>query len=180
MPNVHLLAETSYSPGLGALADGDAVGRACHDSGVLSDVEVVPSGSQTGAVPRSTLRRLARYPAQVVLDCPAGATTGVTQPVRAADAALVVSTPDRESQTDAVKSARMVRSLDTPLLGAVVTRAADQTAVAGGPLGDECEVLGTVPEIEGPILGNRVGRAAYARLAAACPSGIFNPVGPLK
>lgn len=165
MPNVHMLAETPYSPGVGALADGESVSRVCHGSDAVPGVDVVPAGSRTGAIPTAVLRRLSRYPARVYLDCPAGATTGVTGPADAADAALVVSTPDRESQTDAVKTARMVRSLDTPLLGAVVTRTPDVEAVSGGPLAEECPILGAIPAIDGPVLTSRVGRMAYERLA---------------
>jgi septum site-determining protein MinD len=105
----------------------------------------------------------------VVLDCPAGATRTVADPLAAADGALVVSTAERASLADATKTVRMAHALDTPVVGAVVTRVR-RPEPPGCPELDElrqqCPVLGTVPDVEeADVLASRAVRGAYGRVA---------------
>lgn len=169
MPNLHTRADTDRRPGVGAVADGVAPERVLHRSQAYPGVDVVPAGSATGTPAESTLRRLARATGPVVLDCPAGATEAVTAPLAAADGALVVSTAERASLRDATKTARMARTLDTPLHGAVVTRVRRSDPPECPELAElrqQCAVLGTVPEVERPdVLASRAGRAAYGSVA---------------
>jgi septum site-determining protein MinD len=165
MPNLHVVADTPATPGLRALANGDSIARVTHESRAVPRLGILPAGSQTGTIPREALRRVRRYRARVVLDCPAGAGTGVTEPAAAADRAIVVSTPDTQSQLDGVKTAEMLASLDTRLLGAVITRVDEPRAIPDGPLTEDYPVLGSIPEVDGAILGDGVGRLTYERLA---------------
>jgi len=170
MPNLHARADTDRTPGLDAVANGKPVHSVAHRSDRVPGVDVVPVGRATGSVASETLGRLRRTRGRVVLDCPAGATEGVVEPLRAADAALVVATPDRSSRVDAAKTARMVRALDTHLAGGVLTRTTDGPAPCPtrGPLRNECDVLVTVPEVDGRtgrVLDDPVGRSSYERLA---------------
>jgi len=169
MPNLHTRADTNRRPGVGAVADGAAPERVLHRSKAYPGVDIVPAGTATGVPEESTLRRLRHTAGPVVLDCPAGATEAVTAPLAAADSALVVSTAEPASLGDAAKTARMARALGTPPHGAVVTRARrfdPPDCPELDELSDECPVVGTVPEIEGPdVLGSRAGRAAYGGVA---------------
>jgi len=170
MPNLHAVAATDRTPGVGAVADGKSPHRVAHHSEAFPGVDVLPAGKASGALSPATLSTVRRTRGQVILDCAAGATEAVAAPVRAADAALVVSTGDRASRVDAAKTARMVSSLDTRLAGAVVTRTdrGRATVPDRGPLGSECEVLCSVPDVDrrgGRVLDDPVARSAYARLA---------------
>jgi len=167
MPNLHTVAETDRRPGVAAVARGASVAACLHRSRAFPGVDVVPAGDASRSIDRAALERLGRLPDTVLLDCPAGATERVGTPLRAADGALVVSTADRQSLTDGAKTARMAKAVGTPVVGGAVTRADDESPAAtadGGPLGEECRVLGTVPEMAAP-LASRVGRASYERLA---------------
>jgi septum site-determining protein MinD len=169
MPNLHTRADTDRRPGVGAVADGAAPERVCHRSRAYPGVDILPAGSATGRPAESTLRRLRRVDGPVVLDCPAGATNAVTTPLAAGDSALVVSTAERASLSDAAKTARMAHALDTPVVGAVVTRTR-RPDLPDCPALDElrahCPVVGTVPEVDGhDVLASRAGRAAYGSLA---------------
>ena len=170
MPNLHTMAETDRRPGLGAVANGVAPDRLRHRSHAYPAVDVLPAGTATGSPDERVLRRVGSVPGPVLLDCPGGATESVATPVRAADAALVVSTAERASLQDAVKTARMARELGTDPCGAVITRT--RGSVPDVPeatdLRAECPVLGTVPETE-DVLASRTGRTAYGNLADRFP-----------
>ncbi|MFC7142617.1 MinD/ParA family protein [Halosimplex aquaticum] len=169
MPNLHTMAEVARHPGVDAVDRGDSVARATHRSDVVPGVDVLPAGSASGPIGETALRRLTRAPQQVILDCPAGATDATAAPLRRADAALVVSTPDRASLSDAVKTARMADALDTAVLGSAITRSPSQSPLA--PDTDAARalepVLTTVPPTDGAVLRSRIGRTSYDRLATA-------------
>lgn len=170
MPNLHARADTDLVPGLGAVADGEPPREVARHSDRFPGVDVVPAGRATGPAPPEALGRVRQIEGRVVVDCPAGATEAVAHPVRAADAALVVATPDRPSRVDAAKTARMVETLDTRLAGAVLTRASHGPAScpARGPLRRECPVVATVPELDdsaGCVLDDPAARSSYDRLA---------------
>ncbi|WP_415382010.1 MinD/ParA family ATP-binding protein [Halosimplex sp. TS25] len=169
MPNLHTMAEVARHPGVDAVDDGESIAIATHRSDVAPGVDVLPAGSATGPIGETALRRLARAPQRVILDCPAGATDAAAAPLRGADAALVVSTADRASLSDAVKTARMVEALDARALGSVITRSPSQSPLP--PDSDTARVLepvlATVPSVDGAVLRSRVGRASYDRLATA-------------
>ena len=169
MPNLHTMAETDRRPGLGAVANGVAPDRLRHRSRAYPAVDVLPAGTATGSPDERVLRRVGSLPGPVLVDCPAGATEGVTTPLRAADAALVVSTAERASLRDAVKTARMAREVGTVPCGAVLTRTRGIPDLPElDDLRAECPVLGTVPETE-DVLASRTGRTAYGNLADRFP-----------
>jgi len=171
MPNLHTMADTDRSPGVDAVADGDSIAAATHRSTVVPGVDVLPAGSASGPLDRTALRRLARARQRVLLDCPAGATDAAAAPLRHADAALVVSTDEQASLDDATKTARMAEALDARVVGSVLTRTDDPASAGGASKGTAPRaaepVLATVPEITGDVLGDRVGRTSYDRLATA-------------
>jgi len=168
MPNLHTMAETDRSPGVGAVADGDSIAVATHRSPVVPGVDVLPAGGASGPIRGTALRRLARARQRVILDCPAGATDWAAAPLRHADGVVVVSTGERASLADAAKTARMAETLDARVLGSVLTCVDDPPSAMTGAVAPELEpVLATVPEISGDVLSDRVGRTSYDRLAAA-------------
>jgi len=173
MPNLHTRAETDRTPGLGALAGDGPVERCLHRSRAYPGVDIVPAGRASQSVDAVALGRLARLSGPVLLDCPAGATDAVGAPLRAADGALVVSTADRQSLTDAAKTARMAVAAGTDVVGAVVTRVDGGVSLddgGGEALSETCLVVETVPEVPGEPLHSRVGRASYDRLARTLQS----------
>jgi len=168
MPNLHTMAETDRRPGVETVDDGGSIAVATHRSTVVPGVDVLPAGDASGPVGRTALRRLDRCRQPVVLDCPAGATDTAAAPLRHADDAVVVSTPDRASRSDARKTARMARALDASVVGSVLTRAQSQSPPLS--VGEESilePVLAAVPPVAGSVLGSRVGQASYDRLATA-------------
>lgn len=116
-----------------------------HDA-VRTDwaVAVLPSGrslsgARAVAIERldETLADLAHRYEYVVVDAPAGFGADVAVPIAAADAALLVTTPEPAPLADAVRTRSLARELDTGL-GAVVLNRADRprptvTDVLGGP-----------------------------------------------
>ncbi|WP_436928800.1 MinD/ParA family ATP-binding protein [Halosimplex halobium] len=170
MPNLHTMAGTDRSPGVDAVAEGDSIAAVTHRSTVVPGVDVLPAGDASGSLDRTALRRLGRARGRVILDCPAGGSDGAAAPLRHADSALVVSTGAPASLGDAAKTARMAETLGARVAGSVLTRTDDPpSAVSGsGGSGRAPEpVLATVPEIDGDVLDDRVGRASYDRLATA-------------
>lgn len=121
-------------------------GRADPAEAVRTDwaVAVLPSGrSLSGAraiaIERldATLADLAHSYEFVVVDAPAGFAADVAVPIAAADAGLLVTTPEPAPLADAVRTRSLARELETGL-GAVVLNRADRplpsvTDVLGGP-----------------------------------------------
>lgn len=113
------------------------------------------------------LRRVAAASAsgaEVLVDCPAGAGPDAAAPLRAAAAALLVSEPCAPALRDAAKAAAMARALDTPVVGAVLTRARFAPPAVSSLLG--CPVLACVPRTTGPPLDDPDVRASYRTAAA--------------
>jgi septum site-determining protein MinD len=77
----------------------------------------------------------------VFLDAGAGLSTDTLAPLRAADEAVLVSTAARDALADAARTREAAARVDRPVAGAVLTRADD--ADVADRLG--CPVLGAVP-----------------------------------
>jgi len=187
MPDLHAMAGVARRPCLDAVAAGwpaGLVAGAASAPGVPAGVAVLPA-AETGIETRpadaagaTDLARLAGEAPAVLLDAPAGAGPDAAAPLRVADAALVVTTPEPACLRDAAKTAAMARELDTPVAGAVVSRAGEpgsDPVDARAPPGVEdllgCEVLGVVPATDGrpdaDPLGDEGVRAAHDRLVSA-------------
>jgi len=199
MPDLHAMAGVARTPGLDAVAagwaprfvaetadipscDAPTSGDARTSRAPTSGVEVLPAGSGPADVEQSTrsdaaaLGRIGASADAVLLDCPAGAGPDAVAPLRAADAAVVVTTAEPACLRDASKTAAMARELDTAVAGAVVTRAGDPPEGISRLLG--CPVLGTVPDAgiesesdavasgDEPLEDDRV-RAAHDELVSA-------------
>ncbi|QZX98904.1 MinD/ParA family ATP-binding protein [Halobaculum rubrum] len=112
---------------------------------------------------------------RVLVDCPAGASPDAVAPLRVADGALLVTEPCAAALRDAAKTAAVARRLGTPVVGAVVTRAAAVPAGVGDLLG--CPIVARVPRASaphereekgntggsGPVLGDERVVDAYTR-----------------
>lgn len=117
-PNLHLVADVDDT-GVEALAGGATIEDASTDSRRFDGIRVV--GSHSGAPVARALRRLVTD-RPVVLDSPAGGSRDAVLPLRLADHAVVVTTPDPESVQDAEKTARMARRVDTEVVAWIVNR----------------------------------------------------------
>ena len=111
----------------------------------------------------AALSRLETADEQILLDSPAGATEAASLPLRAADRTLLVSTLCAPALRDTAKTAAMARALDAPPIGTVLTRTRLEPNAIEELLG--CPVVASIPAVEPPVLGTRVVRTAYERLA---------------
>lgn len=153
MPDLAAVADTPVTPGVDALARGTSLSEATHDAGRggLGVVPATPGADLAGA--------LARIDGGV-LDCPGGARRSVAVPLRAADRALLVTTPTDASIRAARKTATMARELGATVVGVVVTRAEDAEVARAF----EAPLLGRIPAVAEPLTAP-ASRAAYRRLA---------------
>lgn len=174
MPDLHALAGVDQTPSLAALDRGRTASDAAQWTGsppigVLpaptDDSNCSPSAVLDGL--RETERRAAadpaRTPAQILLDCPAGAGPDAAAPLRTADRVLLVSTVSPESLQDAAKTAAMARTLNTPVVGTVLTSTAAVPDGVARLL--DAPVIATVPAVDEPLT-DAVARDAYEQLAA--------------
>jgi septum site-determining protein MinD len=109
----------------------------------------------------------------VILDTGSGLCQETVVPMRAADSAILVTTPDAVAMADTRKMADLAETVDTGLLGAVVLQAQPETRVP--EIADELDVtvLAAVPEDreaanDEPVVLNypdRVATQAYRTLA---------------
>ncbi|WP_435178149.1 MinD/ParA family ATP-binding protein [Halorussus sp. AFM4] len=151
MPDLHAMAGVAREPGLDAVAAGWPAGLVAGAAGPPTPgVDVVPAASGPPDARRedsdlgSPLAGIRGCADAVLLDCPAGAGPDAVAPLRAADAAVVVTTPEPACLRDAAKTAAMARELDTPVAGAVLSRTGDPPGGVGRLL--DCPVLGVVPD----------------------------------
>ncbi|SHH26754.1 MinD/ParA family ATP-binding protein [Halobaculum gomorrense] len=172
-------------PDLGALAGGERrVAYPDRSEGRSPLAATVPDGEARGVrvLPaptdsrehdlRGTLRAIAADAprgASVLVDCPAGAAPDAVAPLRVADGALLVTEPCVAALRDAAKTAAVARRLGTPVVGAVVTRAAAVPPGLTDLLG--CPVVARIARetredavTGGPLASERVA-AAYERAA---------------
>jgi septum site-determining protein MinD len=159
MPDLHVLAGTPLEPGLDAL-DERPPSAVAHASDRVPGVRVVPAG--TARTAGKTLDAVRRLDGTVLVDCPAGASPAVADPLRLADATLLVSTATPESLEDAAKTAAMARTLGADPVGTVLTKT-DRPLTVSTLLG--CPLLETVPEVSGDVLTSDSIRRAYRSLA---------------
>ena len=160
LPDLHLVAGTGREPGIEALAEGEPLSAVTHSAVELPGVDVLPAGQAGDETLREALSALSNCRRPVVVDTPAGASPAVATTLRSADAALVVTTPTRESLEDAAKSVAMARALGTTVVGSVVTTSPgqiDPVELLG------CETLSHVPDVTDPLTDDTVA-ACYERV----------------
>lgn len=157
MPNLHIRAGVDDS-GLAALAAGESLDAAATESDRYPGVSVV------GATPGADLQRAlhnVRTDRPVLLDGAAGASERAVTPLRHADRAVVVSRATPASVTDSVKSVRMSRAVRTPVLGVVLSHAAEVPPRTGETLG--ADPILSVPPVAEPTTAE-AARVVYDRL----------------
>jgi len=107
MPDLHVVAGARLDSGLAALVGGDAVSGATQSTLELPGVRLVANGPEPTDDLTAALDRLRTLADPVLVDTAAGASPAVADPLRAADATIVVSTPTQQSLEDAAKTAAM-------------------------------------------------------------------------
>lgn len=160
MPNLHIRAGVEDS-GLETLAAGEAIEAAATESDRYPGVSIV------GATPGTDLEAALRTVVTdrpVILDGAAGASERAVKPLRHAERAVVVSRETPASVTDAVKSVRMSRALDTPVTGVLLTRTATVPNGVRDTIG--ASPVHAVPTVEEPVT-NDLARHAYDKIADA-------------
>lgn len=165
-PNLHLVAGVDAGEGVRALAAGRDPWAVARPAPGTPGVWVAPA--RPGAPVADALDTLAvDENASVLVDCPAGAGPDAVAPLRAADRALLVTTPTRHAVADTVKTAAMARALDTHVAGVLVTKTdtvPDRLARAF-----DAPVLAAVPE------ATRLMKISAARTVYDGISGFLGP-----
>ena len=195
MPDLHALAGVNREPGLDATLDATA--SLVHSPGGPQTAETEgPESSATALAqccpkhdcriipapvddtPRADrlLNRLSESGdgPTIIVDTPAGASIDVAAPLQAADGVLLVSTACAPALRDAAKTASMARSVGTPVVGAVLTRATGRPPGVSDLL--DCQVLACVPEVSGRPLADRTVQDRYGAVAAGLGDGRPEPV----
>lgn len=162
MPDLHHLAGLGRDQTLAAVADGRDPGVVARAWPGADGVAVVPAPTGDDAVVPG-LDRLRGTADAVLVDCPGGAGPDAAAPLRAADAALLVTTAEPRALRDATKTAATARALGTAVAGAVLTRA--RRAPDGLVALLDCPALGAVPDVDPPVLPDPDARGAYRRIA---------------
>jgi septum site-determining protein MinD len=151
MTNLGTMLDIQHDPtihdvlaGRASLADAVVEGPA--------GVDVLPGSRELEAFPEADPEALGdvleglRYDYDcVVVDTSVGLDTETVVPIRAADAAILVSTPDQVAIRDGRKMARLAERVDTKLLGAVVTKGDEGTTVPEVADRLDVTVLAAVP-----------------------------------
>lgn len=156
MPDVGRRMGCEEVPGVAGVAGGTPIHLAAGRPAELDGAAVLPTEpdaaleSALGALPTDR---------PVVLDAPGGASATAATPVRVADRALLVTTTSKQAIQDAVKTAAIVRNLDTQLVGVLVTTAETAPRGLGDALGTA--VVGVVPPGGPTPLSSAPVRAAY-------------------
>ena len=149
LPNLHLVADVEDG-GIEAVAEGTDVETASTPSHRFDGIRVL--GSRPGAPIARALRSLVTD-RPVVVDSPAGASPDAVLPLRMADQALVVTTPDPEAVADAKKTAAIARSIGTEVIGWIVNRSSTVPDAVAHAAGSTPAV--PVPATENPPLDAR-------------------------
>jgi septum site-determining protein MinD len=89
---------------------------------------------------------LARTYDVVIIDTAAGLSTETTVPLELADGVVLVTTPDHVSLTDTGKTGTLSEMVDSPILGALLVRATDDTPIADIDAEFDFPLLGGIPE----------------------------------
>ena len=114
------------------------------------------------------LSRLDRAYRWVVVDSPAGLQADVGLPLSVADAAVLVTVPERAALTDALRVRALARELDTGLCRVVLNRVRDEPRTAA--LADQFGApVVTVPESDRVATAQRHGRPV-GHAAPGCPA----------
>lgn len=105
----------------------------------IGSVEVLPCGRSLAGARAADLGALAeavdlidRQYGRVIIDCPAGLAADVGYQLYSADAAVIVTTPDRAALSNALKTADLAGKVESPVVGTVLnkTTAADDEVIA--------------------------------------------------
>ncbi|PSP93064.1 cobyrinic acid ac-diamide synthase [Halobacteriales archaeon QS_4_62_28] len=163
MPDLHVLAGVPVTPGLAEFTRGAPLDDVTHGAVELPGVDVLPAGHGDSDDLDRAAGSLTGCRRPVLVDTPAGASPAVATVIRAADGVIIVTTATRESLEDATKTAAIARTVETPILGSVVTNCnggTDPSTLLG------CQTLAHVPTVDSPLTATCV-RECYVRVATA-------------
>lgn len=161
MPDLATLAGVDPVGTPADLGDGTAIADLARPLRERPDAAVLPAAPGDDRTDLELALRAAAGRAEPTLvDCPAGGGPAAVAPIRAADRALIVTSPTPPSLRDAAKTAALARTVDTPVAGAALTRARE--VHEGVPRLLETPVV-ALPPAEDPLSDSDV-RAARRRL----------------
>ncbi|AFK19427.1 CDP-4-keto-6-deoxy-D-glucose-3-dehydrase [Haloferax mediterranei ATCC 33500] len=161
MPNLHTMAgveRRNKAETSGVVLEPDVHP---HPTDPTVSVLPAPSGTDDDAFER-WLESVAADDRTTVVDCPAGAGPDAATPLRVADGVIVVTSLCAPALRDAAKTAAMARTLGTPVVGCVVTRARVAPEAVSDLIG--APMLGTVPDEASPVLTQPTVQSAYRRI----------------
>jgi septum site-determining protein MinD len=170
MPDLHVLAGVPGAPTAAAVADGTpiaSVAGAVPDRPAIGIVPAAPGVSRADL--RATIRAGRRQDAVGLIDCPAGAGRDAVAPLRAATAAVVVTTSRPAAIRDAAKTAAVARAVGTPVICGVVTRARSVPRGVERLLGTSAVAVGPIDEPVSPA-----GVRAHREIAGRTRQELFS------
>ncbi|WP_435318553.1 MinD/ParA family ATP-binding protein [Haloarchaeobius sp. TZWSO28] len=160
MPDLHTLAGCDREPTLAAVRDDGPP----PDQAVQSYPGVRVVGAPSPAVVRGSRDIVAALRTlddgdrlTTLVDTPGGAGPPAVDPLRAAEATVLVSDSTQQSLLDAAKTAAMARQLDTSVVGVVLTRTQEAPPGVADLL--DAPVLATVPSARRPLNSTAVWSA---------------------
>lgn len=118
MQDLHVRTDVPPNPNADAIADGAHVECVRHRSPEWPGVSLVPAGRDETTI--ATLERLERWHGPVLVDCPAGASTDATVPLKGCAGTVLITTDTPQSLADARKTATMAERLDAPVRATLI------------------------------------------------------------
>lgn len=141
-------------------------------------VAVLPCGRTLAGAREADPRRLvdalevvAGEYGDVVVDCPAGLRADVGLPLLAADACVLVTTPDRAALADALRARSLAVELDAGLAAVAYNRASDASEAVADALGAPVVAVPEAGPVGAAVETGRPARALAPESTAAARFG---------
>lgn len=170
MPDIHHRIGTDREIGVDELAAGEPIESVCRSVPAVPGVRLITAGKREHV--GSALIRLDGWHGPVLLDCPPGLSGDSIGPLRHADTALVVTTDQPQSVEDTRRTARSIRTLDTPIAGVLIRETEDSYESEWSP---DTDVLARVETVADP-LDNPAVRTVWRRVIRRI-GGVFDSNG---
>lgn len=184
MPNVADLLEIEVEKCLHDVLAGSAtISETLTDVGGLT---IIPGESSLDAYAEADPNKLpkvantlARTYDVVLIDTAAGLSTETTVPLELADGVILVTTPDHVSLTDTGKTGTLAEMVDSPILGALLVRATEDTPIADIAGEFDFPILGGIPEDFDAVGTEPLVTTSPESPAAAAYRDLADELGPV-
>lgn len=181
MPDIHHRLGVRNTGSIDALARGDPLHSVVDRAEKLPGVGLVYGGRRNSL--GSALQRARRWNGPVLVDCGAGTNPDAVSPLRHAERALIVSTPQPYCIEDAETTRQIAGRLSTAVTGVVVRESRSPSAGPSQSTASDSRrfpghwtILGKLPYASAPLQSPQLG-GVFERVAKAVYSSPGGPVG---